>query len=97
MRSSVQRTPFPKEAPGIAAGGCFVPLMRSPGLDFVLQIHAACSLAGGLPTHGCQGRRLERGAAGSLAPSTLRLLGHDATDIVGGFQPWRQRGLPVAR
>jgi rhodanese-related sulfurtransferase len=37
------------------------------------------------------------GYSSSLAAATLRLLGRDATDVVGGFQKWRQCGLPVAR
>jgi rhodanese-related sulfurtransferase len=37
------------------------------------------------------------GYSSSLAAATLRLLGRDATDVVGGFQKWRQSGLPVAR
>lgn len=36
------------------------------------------------------------GYASSLAAATLRDLGLiDATDVVGGFQEWRRRGLPV--
>ena len=35
------------------------------------------------------------GYSSSLAAATLRLLGRDATDVIGGFQKWRQRGLPV--
>ncbi|HUZ71263.1 MAG TPA: rhodanese-like domain-containing protein [Candidatus Saccharimonadales bacterium] len=37
------------------------------------------------------------GYSSSLAAATLRLLGRDATDVVGGFQKWRQSGLPVVR
>jgi rhodanese-related sulfurtransferase len=37
------------------------------------------------------------GYSSSLAAATLRLLGRDATDVIGGFQTWRQRGLPVVR
>lgn len=37
------------------------------------------------------------GYSSSLAAATLRLLGCDATDVIGGFQKWRQKGLPVAR
>ena len=36
------------------------------------------------------------GYSSSLAAATLRLLGCDATDVIGGFQKWRQSGLPVA-
>ena len=35
------------------------------------------------------------GYQSSLAAATLRRLGVDATDIVGGFQAWRGAGLPV--
>ncbi len=35
------------------------------------------------------------GYSSSLAAATLRLLGRDATDVIGGFQKWRQCGLPV--
>ena len=36
------------------------------------------------------------GYASSLAAATLQDLGRtDATDVVGGFQEWRRRGLPV--
>jgi len=35
------------------------------------------------------------GYSSSLAAATLRLLGRDATDVIGGFKKWRQSGLPV--
>jgi len=35
------------------------------------------------------------GYASSLAAATLRQLGLDATDMIGGFQAWREEGLPV--
>jgi rhodanese-related sulfurtransferase len=35
------------------------------------------------------------GYSSSLAAATLRLLGRDATDIIGGFQQWLASGLPV--
>ena len=36
------------------------------------------------------------GFASSLAAATLQALGlRDATDVIGGFQEWRRRGLPV--
>jgi rhodanese-related sulfurtransferase len=37
------------------------------------------------------------GYSSSLAAATLRLVGCDATDVIGGFQKWRQSGLPVVR
>ena len=37
------------------------------------------------------------GYSSSLAAATLRLLGRDATDVIGGFQSWRACGLPVVR
>jgi rhodanese-related sulfurtransferase len=37
------------------------------------------------------------GYSSSLAAATLRLLGRDATDVIGGFQNWCQTGLPVVR
>jgi rhodanese-related sulfurtransferase len=37
------------------------------------------------------------GYSSSLAAATLRLLGRDATDVVGGFQNWLTCGLPVTR
>jgi rhodanese-related sulfurtransferase len=37
------------------------------------------------------------GYQSSLAAATLRDLGLDATDLVGGFQAWRDAGLPVER
>lgn len=36
------------------------------------------------------------GYQSSLAAATLRELGVDATDMVGGFQAWRDAGLPTA-
>jgi rhodanese-related sulfurtransferase len=36
------------------------------------------------------------GYSSSLAAATLRLLGRDATDVIGGFQNWLACGLPVA-
>lgn len=39
----------------------------------------------------------DAGYQSSLAAVTLQELGHaDATDLVGGFQGWREAGLPVA-
>jgi rhodanese-related sulfurtransferase len=35
------------------------------------------------------------GYQSSLAAATLRRLGIDATDMVGGFQAWLSEGLPV--
>ncbi len=37
------------------------------------------------------------GYQSSLAAATLRDLGLDATDLTGGFQAWRDAGLPVER
>ena len=38
----------------------------------------------------------DEGYASSLAAAVLRLIGlHRATDVVGGFQSWARRGLPV--
>ena len=38
----------------------------------------------------------DAGYASSLAAATLRRLGLDATDMIGGFQAWRAEGLPVS-
>jgi rhodanese-related sulfurtransferase len=38
-----------------------------------------------------------QGYSSSLAAATLRLLGRDATDVIGGFQNWLACGLPVVR
>jgi rhodanese-related sulfurtransferase len=35
------------------------------------------------------------GYQSSLAAATLRRIGLDATDMIGGFQAWRGEGLPV--
>jgi rhodanese-related sulfurtransferase len=35
------------------------------------------------------------GFQSSLAAANLRRLGLDATDMIGGFQAWREAGLPV--
>ena len=35
------------------------------------------------------------GYQSSLAAATVRRFGIDATDVIGGFQAWRQAGLPV--
>lgn len=37
----------------------------------------------------------DAGYASSFAAATLRRLGLDATDMIGGFQAWREEGLPV--
>ena len=37
------------------------------------------------------------GYQSSLAAATLRELGVDATDMIGGFQAWREAGLPAER
>ena len=39
----------------------------------------------------------DEGYQSSLAAATLRRLGVDATDMEGGFQAWRDAGLPVER
>jgi rhodanese-related sulfurtransferase/predicted small metal-binding protein len=36
-----------------------------------------------------------QGFQSSLAAATLRALGRDATDVIGGFQAWRAAGLPT--
>jgi rhodanese-related sulfurtransferase/predicted small metal-binding protein len=36
-----------------------------------------------------------QGFQSSLAAATLRALGRDATDLIGGFQAWRAAGLPI--
>jgi rhodanese-related sulfurtransferase len=36
------------------------------------------------------------GYQSSLAAAALRRLGLDATDVIGGFQDWKEAGLPVA-
>jgi rhodanese-related sulfurtransferase len=36
------------------------------------------------------------GYQSSLAAATIRRLGVDATDLIGGFQAWREAGHPVA-
>jgi rhodanese-related sulfurtransferase len=38
----------------------------------------------------------DEGYQSSLAAATLRELGVDATDMVGGFQAWREAELPVS-
>jgi rhodanese-related sulfurtransferase len=35
------------------------------------------------------------GYQSSLAAATLKRYGIDATDIIGGFQAWREAGLPI--
>jgi rhodanese-related sulfurtransferase len=37
----------------------------------------------------------DAGYQSSLAAATLRRLGVDAGDLVGGFQAWREAGLPI--
>jgi rhodanese-related sulfurtransferase len=37
----------------------------------------------------------DEGYQSSLAAATLRHFGVDATDVIGGFQAWRDTGLPV--
>jgi rhodanese-related sulfurtransferase len=39
----------------------------------------------------------DEGYQSSLAAATLRGLDVDATDVIGGFQAWRDAGLPVDR
>lgn len=39
----------------------------------------------------------QEGYQSSLAAATLRRLGLDAGDLVGGFQAWVEAGLPVTR
>jgi rhodanese-related sulfurtransferase len=40
----------------------------------------------------------DEGYSSSLAAASLRSLGlHNAADVVGGFQAWRDAGLPVTR
>ena len=37
----------------------------------------------------------DEGYQSSLAAATVRRFGVDATDVAGGFQAWREAGLPV--
>jgi rhodanese-related sulfurtransferase len=39
----------------------------------------------------------DEGYQSSLTAATLRDLGLDANDLAGGFQAWREAGLPVER
>jgi rhodanese-related sulfurtransferase len=39
----------------------------------------------------------DEGYQSSLAAATLRRLGLDATDLIGGVQSWRAAGLPLLR
>jgi rhodanese-related sulfurtransferase len=38
-----------------------------------------------------------QGYQSSLAAANVRRFGVDATDVIGGFQAWREAGLPVER
>ena len=38
-----------------------------------------------------------QGYQSSLAAATVSSFGVDATDVIGGFQAWREAGLPVQR
>jgi rhodanese-related sulfurtransferase len=38
----------------------------------------------------------KEGYQSSLAAATVRRFGVDATDVIGGFQAWRQAGLPIS-
>lgn len=38
----------------------------------------------------------DEGYQSSLAAANVRRLGVDVTDVIGGFQAWRESGLPVA-
>jgi len=37
----------------------------------------------------------DEGFQSSLAAATVRQFGVDATDVIGGFQAWRDAGLPI--
>lgn len=39
----------------------------------------------------------DEGYQSSLDAATLRRFGVDATDVIGGFQAWRDAGLPINR
>jgi rhodanese-related sulfurtransferase len=54
---------------------------RDPSVDGQQQVLIICN----------------EGYSSSLAAATLRLLGRDATDVIGGFQKWLRSGLPVVR
>jgi rhodanese-related sulfurtransferase len=54
---------------------------RDPSVDIQQRVLVICN----------------EGYSSSLAAATLRLLGCDATDVIGGFQKWRQTGFPVVR
>jgi rhodanese-related sulfurtransferase len=70
---------------GVVPGAVFIP--RNVLEWRVEQMHAA--------------RRVilmcDEGCQSSLAAATLRDLGLDATDLVGGFLAWREAGFPVER
>lgn len=75
---------------GVIAGSVHVP--RS-----VLEWR--CDPASGYPNPAVAGKRVlllcEEGYSSSLAAASLRDLGFDAGDVVGGFDAWCEAGLPI--
>ena len=79
------RTESQRARDGVVPGSTFI---ARNVLEWRLeQMHAARSVI----------LMCDEGYQSSLAAATLRDLGVDATDLVGGFQAWREAGLPVER
>ena len=81
-----------RAADGLVPGARFIP--RN-----VLEWRLDPASADGDPALAKAGARIvvlcDEGYQSSLAAATLCDFGLDATDVIGGFQAWRARGLPV--
>jgi len=77
---------------GVAPGSIHIPLT-------VLSWRVAPDSPWRNPHLGPSHRQLvvicEQGFSSSLAAATLVELGLDATDVVGGFEAWKEEGLPA--
>jgi rhodanese-related sulfurtransferase len=89
IRSESQRT-----RDGIIPGSHFVPRNVLEWRLDPASPHASPQLSG----HGLAVILIcDEGYQSSLAAATLRSFDVDATDVIGGFQAWREAGLPVDR
>jgi rhodanese-related sulfurtransferase len=85
------RSELDRERSGVAPGSIHIPLS-------VLQWRVAPDSAWRNPYVGADTKLVvicEQGFSSSLAAATLADLGVDATDVVGGFEAWKEEELPT--
>jgi len=87
------RSDLDRARDGVVPGSIHIPRT-------VLEWRIACESSWRNPHLGGLERKLvlicDHGYSSSLAAATLIELGLDATDVIGGFEAWKEAGLPIA-